>query len=75
MLILTRRNQEKIKIGNDIELIICGFKPGQVKIGITAPRDIKVIRTELIERDKKKKETPVITVKKSRIKKLVNCMR
>lgn len=49
MLILTRKQDEKIKIGEDIEITILEVSQGSVKIGIEAPKNIKVIRYELID--------------------------
>jgi carbon storage regulator len=42
---------EKIKIGDDITIIVTGLSGGvQVKLGIDAPRDVPVMREELLER-------------------------
>jgi carbon storage regulator len=48
MLVLTRRYSERILIGDDIEVIVCSIKPGQVQLGITAPKDVKILRPELV---------------------------
>ncbi|MBD2816025.1 carbon storage regulator CsrA [Xenorhabdus sp. Flor] len=50
MLILTCRSQEKIKIGDDIEVIILGINGNQIKVGIEAPKDIPVHREEIYQR-------------------------
>ncbi|MGL4981650.1 MAG: carbon storage regulator CsrA [Treponemataceae bacterium] len=47
MLILSRKLNEKIKIGNDITLTIIEIRGEQVKIGVEAPKDVKVFRQEL----------------------------
>lgn len=47
MLVLTRKLQEKICIGNDITVTILRVKGQQVRIGIEAPRNVRVIRGEL----------------------------
>lgn len=47
MLILTRKTNEKIKIGNDITLTIIDIRGDQVKIGVEAPKNIKVFRQEV----------------------------
>ncbi|MDE1492882.1 carbon storage regulator CsrA [Xenorhabdus bovienii] len=50
MLILTRRSQEKIRVGDDIEIVILGINGNQVKIGIEAPEGISVHREEIYQR-------------------------
>ena len=47
MLILSRKVDEKIKIGNDITLTIIEIHGDQVKIGVEAPKNVKVFRQEV----------------------------
>lgn len=47
MLILTRKINEKIKIGDEITLSIIEIKGEQVKIGVEAPKEVKVFRQEV----------------------------
>ena len=47
MLVLTRRQDESIMIGDDIEVKLLGIKENQVKIGIVAPREVAVHRREV----------------------------
>lgn len=47
MLVLTRKNQEAIRIGDDIEIKIIGIEGDQVKIGISAPKHVDIYRQEL----------------------------
>ncbi|HOE09029.1 MAG TPA: carbon storage regulator CsrA [Treponemataceae bacterium] len=47
MLILSRKTNEKIKIGNEITISIIEIRGDQVKIGIEAPKDVKVFRQEV----------------------------
>lgn len=49
MLILTRRNGEKLKIGHDVTIAVLGVDGNQVKIGIEAPKDIPVHRQEIYD--------------------------
>lgn len=49
MLILARKENESIIIGDDIELTIVSIKGDHVKVGIKAPRSIKVYRKEIYE--------------------------
>jgi carbon storage regulator len=48
MLILTRKQDEKIKIGDDITVTIIELRSDQVKIGIEAPKEVKVFRQEVL---------------------------
>lgn len=50
MLILTRRPDEVIRIGNDIVVTILGTKGNQVRVGVTAPKEVAVHREEIYER-------------------------
>jgi carbon storage regulator len=55
MLILTRRIDERLIIDGDITVDILGIKGNQVRVGITAPKDVPVHREEVelrIKRDK-----------------------
>lgn len=47
MLVLSRKQGESIRIGDDIEVKITNVNGGQVKIGITAPDDVTILREEL----------------------------
>ena len=50
MLILTRRHGENLMIGDDVTVTVLGMKGGQVRFGITAPRETPVHREEVAER-------------------------
>ncbi|MGQ9472930.1 MAG: carbon storage regulator CsrA [Candidatus Caldatribacteriaceae bacterium] len=47
MLVITRRVNQSIRIGDKIEIKIVGIERGKVKVGISAPLDIPVYREEL----------------------------
>jgi len=49
MLVLTRKINEKIIIGDDIEIVLVDIGKDQVKIGINAPKSVKVHRWEVYE--------------------------
>jgi carbon storage regulator len=50
MLILTRKLTEVIRIGDDIEIVVIAVHGNQVRLGITAPRDVAVDREEIARR-------------------------
>lgn len=51
MLVLTRKLQQQIKIGDQITVTILRVKGSTVRIGVQAPRDVRVIRGELPKGD------------------------
>lgn len=53
MLVLSRKSNESIVIGENIEVVILDIKDGTVKIGINAPRDVKVFRKEIVDEIKR----------------------
>lgn len=62
MLILTRRISESIYIDDDICITVLGVKGHQVRLGLTAPKDVSIHREEIyqriqLEKERKKSET------------------
>lgn len=47
MLALSRKKQEALVINNNIEITILDIKGDQVKIGISAPKDVSIYRKEV----------------------------
>ena len=53
VLVLSRKKNQSIIVGNDIEIMVVDVTYDQVKLGIKAPRDISVHRKEVYENVKK----------------------
>ena len=56
MLVLSRKKNESIVIGDDIEIFIVELSDDRVRIGVNAPREMKVFRKELLDDIKKENE-------------------
>ena len=52
MLIITRRQGERIVLGDDVVIQVLEVSGGNVRIGIDAPRSVPVYREELLEGDR-----------------------
>lgn len=50
MLVLTRKVEEQILIGDDVIITVLGFMGGKVKLGISAPPEVIVDRPEVRDR-------------------------
>lgn len=50
MLILTRKPGEKIRIGDDITIHVVDIGKGNVRIGVDAPKNVAIMRDEVVER-------------------------
>lgn len=50
MLILTRKEGESLRLGDDITVKVVSIDGGSVRIGVSAPRDIPVHREEVFQR-------------------------
>ncbi len=58
MLALSRKVNESLIIGNDIEITILEIKGDQVKVGISAPKSVPIYRKEIyLQIEKENKET------------------
>jgi carbon storage regulator len=49
MLILSRKVGESVTIGNDIVVKVVSLNGNQIRLGITAPREVRVLREEIFE--------------------------
>lgn len=48
MLVLSRKKEEEIRIGDEITIKVISIKGGGVRLGIDAPKDISIVRSELL---------------------------
>jgi len=51
MLILTRKTGQRIRVGQDIEIVVVRMKGDRVRLGIEAPAEVRILRTELLTRN------------------------
>ena len=52
MLVLTRRRGESVLIGDKVEITIVEIQGDKIKIGVSAPKKIEVLRKELVSQAK-----------------------
>ena len=50
MLVLTRKTGEQVRVGGDVTLVVLAIKGGQVRIGIEAPAQVRILRGALHDR-------------------------
>ena len=66
MLVLSRKKDEKIMIGENISIMVVEIRGDKVRLGIEAPRDVSVHRQEVYEAIKRREqdggEEPVVEV-------------
>lgn len=58
MLILTRGKGERIRVGDDIEVIVLGVNGSQVRVGIIAPDEVPIHREEIYQKIQQEKVMP-----------------
>lgn len=61
MLVLTRKIGEKIHLGNNIVVTVTSISGQQVRLGITAPPEVPILRNELLVRAEASAETSAQT--------------
>jgi carbon storage regulator len=58
MLVLTRKTNQSIMIGDDVEVTVLAVSRDKIRLGITAPRDVPVFRKEVYLSIKGEGDTP-----------------
>ena len=71
MLALSRKKNESLIINNNVEITILEIKGEQVKIGITAPKDVSIYRKEVYAQIQDANEEAVSTDGMAALKKLL----
>lgn len=56
MLILSRRPGESLTIGDDVVVTVVGVTGNQIRLGITAPREVRVLREEVYKATRKENQ-------------------
>lgn len=49
MLVLTREKGAMVRIGDDIKIVVLEVDGNQVRMGIDAPREVVILRSELVD--------------------------
>jgi len=65
MLVLTRKKNQSIMVGDDIKITILEIGDGFISIGIDAPKKVNILRTELYQAVKEENVTAVTSDKSS----------
>ena len=63
MLVITRKTDESLLIADNIEITVLEISKDKVKIGVSAPRDVKVMRNELVETQDANRESAEVISK------------
>lgn len=50
MLVLSRKNGERLLIGDDVVVTVVRIGPNSVRLGIDAPMEMNIVRSELVQR-------------------------
>ena len=56
MLVITRRVNETLMVGDDVTVTVLGIKGNQIRIGVNAPKEVAVHREEIYDRTKAEKQ-------------------
>jgi len=59
MLVITRKKGESILIGDDIEIKVTKIEDGSVKLAISAPKDMTILRHEVLEKVKQENKNAI----------------
>lgn len=72
MLVLARKINQSIMIGNDIEVTLLEIKGDQIKIGISAPQNVPIYRKEIFDQIQQENKNAGQEVDVSKVRELFN---
>jgi len=75
MLILGRRIGESILIGDNVEVRVVDASPTRVKLGIVAPRDLQILRSEMRLAAEQNRASTVVIAEPAAVARLVDHLR
>jgi len=75
MLVISRKPGEKLKIGESVYLTVLSINGDKVTVGIQAPKEISILRGELLETIEHNKESSVRTLAGETIRDLAALIR
>ena len=55
MLVVTRTEDEEVRIGDDIRIVVIAITGKRIRLGIEAPREVPIFRSELLPVNEEKK--------------------
>ncbi|HBE67674.1 MAG TPA: carbon storage regulator [Planctomycetaceae bacterium] len=65
MLVLSRKEGEKLVIGDNISLVVSKISGNRVTLGIEAPADVKIFRGELADKANEEKQPKVVPLRRA----------
>lgn len=54
MLVITRSTRESFRIGSNVSVTVLSVDKNKVRIGIDAPKEVPILRSELVGKEKKR---------------------
>ncbi len=63
MLVLARKKEESLIIDGKIEIVVLEVEDGKVKLGINAPKDVKIYRKEILEAVREENQSAALAAK------------
>jgi carbon storage regulator len=62
-LVLARKKEESLIIDGKIEIVVLEVEDGKVKLGINAPKDVKIYRKEILEAVREENQSAALAAK------------